>query len=323
MRRPPVYMLALLMLLSGCGGDQSDPPENSGSSGIAPVPETTIILEAPAVQETTATTSTAVTAPAGSDAPTEATEPMTPEDWQLLDTRDEIRDSGCIVGAAFVGYIDSELSETGIREHLDSSQTIAHYSYLDTAPLVRQAGAELYALTPLEGYAITVYPAEVTEEGTLRPDRSAPVYQGKPGECIVLQCNLSEVYSNVLVSVSNGSDQTEFQPMLSMKDGRLAVIDKCKDLSVYERTWDEFVNYSYESLLDTLEIQEAIKQGMALRCMDQIVDVRDGRRGLMFALGTDRDDQFVNEQFYAFGIESDLKYYMDPITGEWEYLSEG
>lgn len=61
---------------------------------------------------------------------------------------------------------------------------------------------------------------------------------------------------------------------------------------------------------------------MVLRCTDEIVDIGDGQQALMFALGTDREDQFVNERYYAFGTENGTKYSLDPVSGEWGILAE-
>ena len=350
MRKKLAWISALLMILSGCNMGNIHLPENSGSDTVS---DTTAVTETATVTETSALTATAsetatetaaasetttvqdsaaataVSSTEVSDSFTEENDPTAIANQNLESARDVIRGNGCIVGAAFVGYIDSELPETGIREFLKNSETFNIYTYLNTASLVCREGAEMYALTPLEGYSITVYPTELTEEGENIADRIAPLYQGEIGESIVLRCNLSEIYSNVLISVTNGSETVEFQPMLSMKDGHMITTDKCQDLSMYGYTWESFVNYAYESLLSNYEIQGYVEQGMTLRCTDEIVDVLDGQQGLLFALGTDREDQFVSERFYAVGVENgngteeSLKFCMDPATGEWKLLPEG
>lgn len=328
MKRLPVYMLALMMLLAGCGSESTPMPESSETSGDVSAETAVSVSEtASAASETFTVQDTAVTTSAteittyGSFE--EETDTISQTDELLEYSRDVIRDNGCIVGIAFVGYIDSELPEADIRKFLESSKTFNIYSYLDKANLVCQVGSELYALTPLEGYSITVYPTEVNEDGENIADRSAPLYCGKSGESIVLRCNLSEIYSNALISVTNGSETVEFWPMLSMMDGHMITPDKCHDLSIYQTAWDELVNEAYENLLSTFEIKDHVDMGMTLRCTDEITELGNGMEGLVFALGTDHEDQFVNEKFYAYDIENGYKFYLDPMTGEWEILAEG
>lgn len=334
MKRTFAYVLALLMFLCGCKGKDAPSSGSSDSSAGVSDTETTSdtdstsgtapVAESSTAPDTTPAASTADTAETSeSDPPAAESDPLTLASEQLGHARDVIRENGCIVGVAFVGYIDSELPESGIRDFLKNSDTFDVYCYLDAASLALREGAELYALTPLEDYSLTVYPCEITEECDIVADRNAPLYQGEAGESVVLRCNLSEIYSNVLVSVTNGTETVEFQPMLSMMDGHMITIDKCHDLSIYEYTWDGFVYSAYESLLSNYEIWDYVSQGMALRCTEEIVDISEGERALVFALGTERDDQFVNERFFAYGIESGTKYTLDPVTGEWGFLAEG
>lgn len=245
-----------------------------------------------------------------------------PADADLSYTLDVIRNNGCVVGTAFIGYIDSELPEIEIIKYLESSETIKNYSYLSNASLVCQEGAELYALTPLDGYSITVYSSKLTEDGGISTDKSKPLYQGETGKSIILRCNISEVYSNVLIEVSNGVDTLEFQPEISLENGQMVDKDRCYDLSVY-MVWDDLEKSGYESLLGNSELSSLVSQGMALRYIGETVDLGNGLQGVLFALGTDLDGQFVGERFYAFEPESETSYYLDGITGEWKVLSEG
>ena len=66
-------------------------------------------------------------------------------------------------------------------------------------------GQELYAIIPPNDKGtITVYPSTMTEDGEYADDKSNPLCIGKPGEVLLLRCNLSEIYSNVLISVTDG-----------------------------------------------------------------------------------------------------------------------
>ena len=60
------------------------------------------------------------------------------------------------------------------------------------------------------------------------------IFEGKPGEALVLRCNFSEIYSNVLVSVTDGGGAIDFHPSISLMDGHLAELAGVYDFSVYE-----------------------------------------------------------------------------------------
>lgn len=327
MKKVPAYLLALL-LLCGCSGANSPTSGDSGSSGAdnsQAASESTTSSESTTAQNAAGTTSadssaTEVTEP---EPPAEETDPSAFAQEQLGYTRAVITDNFSIVGAAYIGYVYDEQSVAEIADYLKNSETYRVYCYLDDAQVVLHEGSELYAIIPLEDYSITVYPSVLTEECENVADRTSPLYQGKPGESVALRCNYSEIFSNVLVSVSNGTDTLEFQPMLSMRDGHMVTPDRCHDLSIYDFAWEGFESYAYESLAGNLEIHDLIEQGMTLRCTEEIVDISEEEQGLVFALGTDREDQFVNERFYAVGVESGINYALDPVTGEWGYLHEG
>lgn len=310
MKKSVLPMIAACILLSGCSDNSgitinSTSSDNSSSKSNSE-PQSSAVSSS---EQTSSSDNSSLGIP-------------DPTDADLSFALEIIRDTGCVVGAAFVGYIDSEMPETEIRKYLESSETIKNYSYLSNASLVCREGAELYALTPLEGYSITVYSSELTEDGSIFTDKSAPLYRGKTGECIILRCNISEVYSNVLIEVSNGADTLEFQPEISLENGQMVDKDRCYDLSVY-MVWDDLEKSGYESLLGNSELSSLVSQGMALRYIGETVDLGNGLQGVLFALGTDVDGQFVSERFYAFEPESETSYYLDGITGEWKALSEG
>ena len=154
--------------------------------------------------------------PASSSAATP--EPSTPEISELAELREEINQNGNI-GAAFIGYVDSESTEEELFRYLSESETGKEYPFLSDAPLVMTEGQELYAIVPPnEAGTITVYPSGITEYGEYADDKSNPLYTGKPGEAVVVMCNLSEIYSNVLVTATDGGGAMGFRPALSMEE---------------------------------------------------------------------------------------------------------
>ena len=166
--------------------------------------------------------------------PAASPEPSTPELSGLAALREEINQNRNI-GAAFIGYVHSQSTEEELFRYLSESETGREYSFLSDAPIVMTEGQELYAIVPPnEAGTITVYPSGITEYGEYADDKSNPLYTGKPGEAVVVMCNLSEIYSNVLVTVTDGGGAMDFRPALSMEDGQLAETPGVYDFSVYE-----------------------------------------------------------------------------------------
>ena len=158
-----------------------------------------------------------------------------PEDPALALLREEISSNGGTAGLAFIGYVDSQSTEEELFRYLSESETGKEYPFLSDAPLVMTEGQELYAIVPPnEAGTITVYPSGITEYGEYADDKSNPLYTGKPGEAVVVMCNLSEIYSNVLVTATDGGGAMGFRPALSMEDGQLAETPGVYDFSVYE-----------------------------------------------------------------------------------------
>ena len=104
-------------------------------------------------------------------------------------------------GVAFIGYVESGSSEIDLRAYYASSKTGKAYPDLGHAPLYMAEGQELYAIIPPNDKGtITVYPSAMTEDGEYADDKSNPLCIGKPGEVLLLRCNLSEIYSNVVIA---------------------------------------------------------------------------------------------------------------------------
>ena len=80
---------------------------------------------------------------------------------------------------------------------------------------------------------VSVYPSTMSESGEYVDDKSTLLFDGLPGEPVIVLCNLSDIYSNVLVTVSDGGEAIEVRPGLSGEDGRLV-----KEPGVYDfSTW--------------------------------------------------------------------------------------
>lgn len=228
----------------------------------------------------------------------------------------KIAQSGSAVAVAFIGYVDSESSEADLRTYVAGSETGKEYPSLSSAPLYMAEGQELYAIIPPNDKGtIIVYPSMITEDGEYADDKSNPLHVGEPGEPLLLRCNLSEIYSNVLIAATDGGGAMDFRPSLSMENGHLQEIAGVYDFSTYEEVPDErSIQIATELLLETEEVKQAVMQGMKVMYTGNTQWI-EGRPCLLFALGTDSEEQFVRERYY--GVCDNLVYSYDAISDTW------
>ena len=243
----------------------------------------------------------------------------TAENASLTALQTEINQSGSVAGIAFIGYVDSESSEVDLRAFYAGSETGRAYPDFAYAALYMAEGQELYAIVPPNDKGtIIVYPSMITEDGEYADDKSNPLCIGEPGEVLLLRCNLSEIYSNVLVAVTDGGGALDFRPSLSMENGHLQEIAGVYDFSIYEETPDErSVQIATEILLEADEVKDAVKGGMKIMYTGD-TQMIEGRTCLLFALGTDREGQFVRERYY--GVCDNLIYVYDAVSDTWTVL---
>ena len=196
--------------------------------------------------------------------------------------------------------MDSQSSEVDLRDYIMYSDAGSKYPFLLMSGLLMVEGQELYVIVPPdETTSITVYASGVNEWGEYVDDTSMPLGENWPGEPLLLQCNLSEIYANVLVVVNDGSETIAFRPSLSMEDGHLVEIPGVYDFSLYPYKPDESdVQVATERLLQWEEVDAAMQRGMKLMYTGDVQRVA-GYDCLLFVLGTDTGDQFVREQYYA------------------------
>ena len=257
----------------------------------------------------------------GSSSVTTEPDGAEPNDISLDALQNKISQNSIAVGVAFIGYVNSESTEADLRAYLAGSETGKKYPFLSSAPLVITEGQELYAIVPPNKKAtITVYPSSVTEDGEYADDRSNPLCIGEPGEPLLLRCNLSEIYSNVLISATDGGGAVLFRPSLSMENGHLQETAEVYDFSVYEKMPDErSIEIATEILLEADEVKFAVENGMKIMYTGD-TQMIEGRTCLLFALGTDREGQFVRERYY--GVCDNLIYAYDAVSDTWSVLEK-
>lgn len=315
-------LLALLLLfsLSGCSAlpvweefleqEGLRPTPDSSPAEPSPVP-----TAAPSVTPPPFPVSEETPEPEYIEEP-EYPEPIPYEELSLELLQDEIMQSGNKVGLAFLGYVDSQSSEVDLRDYLMYSDAGSKYPFLLMSGLLMVEGQELYVIVPPdETTSITVYASGVNEWGEYVDDTSMPLGENWPGEPLLLQCNLSEIYSNVLIVVNDGSETIAFRPSLSMEDGHLVEIPGAYDFSIYPNVPDESdVSSAMDRLVQLEEIDAAMKQGMKLLYTGDVQMVA-GQNCLLFALGTDTGDQFVREFYYA--VSDNYIFTYDAVNDMW------
>ena len=243
------------------------------------------------------------------------------EDSSLTVLQNEICQSGGVAGVAFIGYM-SNSSEVELRDYIANSDNGRTYPFLNTAMLLMTEGDELYAIVPPnEQGTVTVYPSTMSETGEYVDDKSNPLFEGLPGEPVIVQCNLGDFYSNVLVTVTDGGGAIDLRPGLSGEDGRLFKESWLYDFSVYEKPLDETaIEEATQLLLQVEEIKLAMQQGKSIMYTGDM-QLINGQTCLLFTLGTGHGEQFVRESYYAVGDDS--LYAFDSIYGTWNVLGMG
>jgi hypothetical protein len=249
-------------------------------------------------------------------------------DTDLSKLQKTILDNKEAVGIAYIGYVGHEANEKEVLNFVKNSQYADKYDFLCESPLVNAGGAELYAVVIADvKYSASVYRAEITDNGeySVKTDDALYNYSGNGIDYFLLRCNESEIHSNVSLYFKKGNDSFSVFPMLSGMDGHL-VAKKFYDFSVYtnyvnnSEPEDRNVEIAREILSESQEVQYYINKGMSVQYTGEIREI-DGRPCWIFALGTDRDDQFVRERYY--GVCDNLIYFYDTLNDKWEVLGRG
>lgn len=124
--------------------------------------------------------------------------------------------------------------------------------------------------------------------------------------------------STIDETVTDGGGAIEFHPSLSMENGHIPGITGVYDFSIYEKLPDEQpVQNAEEILMKVDEVKTAIEQGMKIMYTGD-TQLIEGNTCMVFALGTDRDEQFVREYYY--GVCGNLVYVYDAIDDIWKIV---
>lgn len=249
-------------------------------------------------------------------------------DENLAILQDIIRENECQAGMAFLGYTYEGAEAAEILEYTRQGEVAAAYPFLQDGTVVDAGGYEIYAIVPGDDCRVSVYPAQPTEEGEYLDDLNAPYYTGQENEIIILRCNVSEIHSNVMVSVQKQNMSVQYHPMVSLKDGHLAAEAYCYDFSIYY-DWDEYqseydysldINIARDLIAQTDEVSYYLGLGMSL-WYTGTEEYIEGRNCPVFVIGTDHEEHFTKEKYYAAG--DNVVYYYDPLGDAWLLLGAG
>ena len=242
--------------------------------------------------------------------------------------QDIIRENECQAGMAFLGYTYENADTSEILEYTRQEELAAAYPFLQDGTVVDAGGYEIYAIVPGLDCKISIYPTQVTEEGEYLEDLNNPWYMGQENEVIILRCNMSEIFSNVMVSVQKQNMSVQYHPMVSLKDGHLAAEAYCYDFSIYY-DWDEYqseydysldINIARDLIAQTDEVSYYLGLGMSL-WYTGTEEYIGGRNCPVFVIGTDHEEHFTREKYYAAG--DNVVYYYDPLGDAWLLLGAG
>lgn len=320
MKKISFLLLAVIFTVCFICGCSAKPETTDAASESGGAADGALTSSAKAAESGTAQTDTAETAAKNSD-----TEPSVTEEADSGSSalQKAAAQNGSAAAVAFVGYVSDKSTETELRTFFKNSETGKKYSFLSVSPMFAVEGQELYAITPVNGRGrVTVYASSMTDGGEYADSKNSPLYEGKAGEPLLLRCNLSEIYSNVLVSVTDGGGAIEFRPAVSLENGQLQGAAGVYDFSVYsddEGVRDEVMN-AYDLLLKTDEVKYRTDRGMILQYTGQTQEI-NGRTYIVFALGTDNGDAFVREIYYGVCGESVCVY--DAVSDTWDALGAG
>ena len=242
--------------------------------------------------------------------------------------QDIIRENECQAGMAFLGYTYENADTSEILDYTRQEELAAAYPFLQDGTVVDAGGYEIYAIVPGLDCKISIYPTQVTEEGEYLEDLNNPWYMGQENEVIILRCNMSEIFSNVMVSVQKQNMSVQYHPMVSLKDGHLAAEAYCYDFSIYY-DWDEYqseydysldINIARDLIAQTDEVSYYLGLGMSL-WYTGTEEYIGGRNCPVFVIGTDHEEHFTKEKYYAAG--DNVVYYYDPLGDAWLLLGAG
>ena len=124
-------------------------------------------------------------------------------------------EEGQLYAVAYLGYQEEKNMEK-VEQYLDSTDLPTHYvSY-----------GEIYLVIPrYEDMSLTLL------RNDIETDQSDLFYEEPNCGPFILQCNASDIFSDVTVRLTRGEESAEFSPYVSLKDGTVQAGEKGLNLS--------------------------------------------------------------------------------------------
>lgn len=149
--------------------------------------------------------------------------PRPAEEDTLTLLRQEIADSGSLLGVAYLGVMAD--ADSDITEWLADSgwtQTFPFLAELTARQTVTQPGNEVYCIVPADEKAgLTVRAYNLLDDASPAGD---VLYESAGGAPVCLRGNVSDIMPNMEVTVSGAGGETVYRPALSLMDGAVSVI---------------------------------------------------------------------------------------------------
>ena len=149
--------------------------------------------------------------------------PRPAEEDTLTLLRQEIADSGSLLGVAYLGVMAD--ADSDITEWLADSgwtQTFPFLAELTAQQTVTQPGNEVYCIVPADEKAgLTVRAHNLLDDASPAGD---VLYESAGGAPVCLRGNVSDIMPNMEVTVSGAGGETVYRPALSLMDGAVSVI---------------------------------------------------------------------------------------------------
>ena len=145
----------------------------------------------------------------------------------LVEEQEWLQDYGAAFGASFLGYTP-DYSFPG-KEY----QRAETYPYLDGIPenhIIEYTGDEWYVIVPAEdGWKISIESCSWNDDFTENRTENL-LWESDDGLPLILQCNLSDLYSNVQVTARKGSREVSWHPYYLTYAGEIEPTDGVKQL---------------------------------------------------------------------------------------------
>lgn len=127
---------------------------------------------------------------------------------------------GQLYAAAYLGY-------GGMEDLSYYTQTCLNGA---EPPVFYLSAGEFYLIIP----AMRTRPCGCTE-ATSRPGTRELVWEDPGCRPFIIQCNVSDIFADAVISLTHGEETAEFSPCISLKDGSVQVGERGLNITKQER----------------------------------------------------------------------------------------